>query len=258
MKILWTHVLARIKPLLSYDDLETIFRYYAHQNARNEPIVTYVANRPESDSTTSPVDHIITRASNPLRAISSETTKGEQARSCRVIILDHTESAVEHHYLTVGAAEELRELCLAALVGADTDEDLNIAHDERLWLYCDALWLEDTFSCLYAEQFNSYMALSSFAHQYRAMMELYIRFLCNQYFSMLMDESRRAELQGLSALYHVASIGGMRELADIRKAYRTAIYNGREEALYPLQQQFGQVAESMREDIMIMFGDDNK
>ncbi len=250
MGILWKHLWARIKPRLSYGDIESIFRYYAEASALNEPISSYVRRITESDPTVSPVDDLVEHGSDRLRAISLETNKERQARECRMFLLEEADTARENHYLTIGADESLRDVCLAAMSGAEADADLERKHYEKLWSYFEALWVEVSLACLYEEQFNRCLPLDSFDEQYRAMTKLYIRFLCNKLFSAVMSEHDRKDLQRVSEWYDAAcSDSTVRQLSETRHEYREAIRSEIIDHLYPHQERFAEVAREVQSQL---------
>lgn len=250
MEILWKHLWASIKPRLSYGDIERIFRYYAEATALNEPISAYVRRITDSDPTARPVDELVEHVSERLRVISLETNKEQQARECRMFLLEKADIAIENHYLTIGGDESLRHICLAAISGAETDADLERKHYEKLWSYFDALWVEASLACLYEEQCSKFLPLNSFDTQYRAMTELYIRFLCNKVFSAVMSEHGRKDLQRVSERYEEACTDSIvRELSEIRHEYREAIRSGIMDNLYPQQERFAEVARAAQSQL---------
>jgi hypothetical protein len=239
-----------MKPRLSHSDLEAIFRFYADAVAQNEPISTYVSRRRESDASADLGTWLAGSLATRLNGVSLETTKEAQARECRMLLLEHADAAISDHYLTLGADEELRHICVAAMYGLETDEELDKKENELLWSYIDALWKETALTCLYEEQFDSYMPLDSFAQQYRAMTELYTRFLCNRIFSGVMNEHDRPDLQRVAQLYEQACTDStVLELSDIRANYHGVIRKGIVEDLYPLQERFAKVAQAAQSRI---------
>lgn len=248
--ILWRHLWARIKPRLSYYDLEAIFRVYAAATARNEPVLTYVNQLRESHSTSDAIDDLVETISERLRAISAEETKANQSRACRVLLLEQADIAIPDHYLTLGGDESLRHVCLAAMYCLETDEDIRKTEAELLRRYFNALWIEASIACLYEEQFNSYMSVDAFSKPYRAMTTLYTRFLCTKLFSQVMSQNDRADLRSISELYEEACADGtVVELSEIRSNFFDAIRKGFVDNLYPLQERFAKIAQSAQSAI---------
>ncbi len=245
MAILWRHLWARFKPRLSYHDLQAIFRFYAEAVARNEPVTTYVKRLQRSDASSHAIADLVESISVRLRAISDEKTKSDQARLCRILLLEQADNAVSDHYLTLGGDEALRHVCLAAIYGSETDEDIQRKEAELLRNYCRAIWIESSIACLYEEQFNTYMSLNAFLKPYRAMTELYMRHLCTKLFSHVMSEHGRPDLRRVSELYEAACTDStVLELSEVRNGYLDAIRNGFVDGLYPLQERFARIAQS--------------
>lgn len=245
MGILWRHIWARIKPRLSYADLETIFRSWAIAVAKNEPLSTYMSRLRERDGASDLISVIIGAVAARLHDISAKETKANQARECRVLLLEQIDRRVSDGYLAFGGDESLRHICLAAMYGAETDEDIRTRETEKLVSYCNALWIETSIAALYEEQFNSYMPLDNFWGSYIAMTAQYTRFLYVKLFSQVMSEQDRLDLRRVSELYEEACADStVLELAEIRAKYCDAIKKGFVENLFPLQKRFASIAQS--------------
>ncbi|MEX2014294.1 MAG: hypothetical protein WD896_02980, partial [Parcubacteria group bacterium] len=238
--------------------METIFRFYATAAARNEPLSTYLARITDRNPTSDPVAELTVAVAPRLHQVAAERTKANQARQCRVILLEYIERSASDHYIGIKADESLREVCLAAMSDADREEDVRRRHGEIISSYFNALWVEASLACLYEEQFSSYMPLDSFSSPYRAMTEMYTRVLCAKLFSRVMGQHGRPELQKVSQLYEDACADNeVRELAEIRKNYYDAIKKGFVEGLYPVQRHFAAVAESVQSSVKAAFDKPN-
>lgn len=250
MAVLWKHVVARFKPRLSYTDLESIMRSYATASTREEPILTYAENLRKADPSRPPVDDLLASFDAQLRDIASMRTKAEQARECRVLLLEQIDRSVPDHFLSRGGDESLRHVCLSAIYNLETEDDIRRKEGEALMSFCSAIWAEAALRCMYQEYFESYMPLEDFSQPYRAMTELYMRFLCAKLFSSVMSEHDRLDLQKVSEAYERACTDStVLELGDIRRHYFDAIRGGFTDHLYPLQQRFAKISKTAQASI---------
>ncbi|MCC5809456.1 MAG: hypothetical protein JJU06_03700 [Ectothiorhodospiraceae bacterium] len=256
MKILWRHIVARFKPRLSYTDIERIFRFYARACAREEPVLAYTDALRKAHAESDPIEDLVAVVAPRLRDIANEREKAEQARECRATLLEQVDRAVPDHFLSRGGDESLRHVCLAAIYNLESEEEVRGKEYESLMSYCRALWGEAALACLYEEQFGSYMPLNDFSKPYRAMSELYVRFLCTKLFSHVMSEHDRSDLKSISAAYEAACADStVAELGEIRSHYFDAIRRGFVDHLYPLQERFASLSQSAQASIEAALGE---
>lgn len=251
--VLWRHLWARVKPRLSYADLEVLFRFFATKEAHNEFISTYVGSLGSSTSTFKVIDSLVDGLSVEFRAIAAKKNKTDQARVCRVLLLEQCHHiAIPEHLLS--GDENFLHVYLAVTEGAETDEDIRVKEREMARTYSTAVWIEASIVRIYKTQYNSYMSLDAFYEPYRAMTQLYARFLCNKLFSRQMSQSDREDLREVSHLYEDACADTtVRELSEVRRDYFDAISSGLVDNLHPLQRRFADIVARSAEAVVFAF-----